>query len=131
MRAARMKGKEGEKAKEREREREKWEKNIKEKREKKGRKKGKERRKKKKRKKKKRRGRKPNQRRAVVGPGNARNGTMLREVGVFLPQFYSTPSGCVMAYMFRSDSRQICLMCLIMGRLGTEYMSSHDHRGRA
>ena len=44
--------------------------------------------KKKKRKKKKRRGREPDHYHAVVGPGQARNGTALREVGVFLPKFY-------------------------------------------
>ena len=90
------KGKEGEKAKERGRTGRRTEK----KREKKGRKKGKERRKKIKRKKKRRRGRKPNQRREVVGPGQARNGTALREVGVFLSQFYYRLRGRVMAYGF-------------------------------
>ena len=60
--------------------------------------KGKERKKKRKRKKKKRRGRKPNQRCAVVGPRQARNGTALREVGVYLPRFYSMTRGRVMAY---------------------------------
>ena len=96
-------------------------------REKKGRKKGKERRKKIKRKKKKRRGRKPNQHRAMVEPGQAQNGTALREVGVFLPRFYSTPRGRVMAYEFHPVSGQICMLCglfVIVGRLWTVYMSS-------
>ena len=70
----------------------------KEKREKKERKERKERKKRKrKRRKKKRRGRELDQRRIVVGPGQAQNGTALREVGVFLPRFYSTPMGHVMA----------------------------------
>ena len=96
-------------------------------REKKGRKKGNERRKKRKRKKKKRRGRKPNQRRAVVGLGQARNETILREVGVFLPRFYSTPKGLVMVYGFHLVSRRICMFCglfVIVGRSWTKYMSS-------
>ena len=84
------------------------EKKRKEKRGKKERKKGKEERKGKKKEKKeeeeKRRGRKPNQRRAVIEPGQARNGTTLREVGVFLPRFYFTPRGRVMAYGFYPDS---------------------------
>ena len=83
------------------------------KREKKGRKKGKERRKERKRKKKKRRGRKPNQRCALIGPGQAQNETTLREVGVFLPQFYSKLKGRVMAYGFCPDSGRICMMCMI------------------
>ena len=86
---------------------------------------------KRKRKKKKRRGREPDQHRAVVGPGQARNGTALQEVGVFLPRFYSTPRGRVMAYGFRLDSERICMMCVIVGWSGTEYMSSWDHRSRA
>ena len=70
---------------------------------------------KRKRKRKKRRGRKPDQRRAVVRPGQARNRTALREVGVFLPRFYSTPRGRIMAYGFRPDSGQICMVCVIVG----------------
>ena len=94
-------------------------------------KKGKKEKGKRKRKKKKRREREPDQRRAVVRPGQARNGTVLQEVGVFLPRFYSTPRGHVMAYRFRQDSERICMMCVIVGRSGTEYMSSRDHQGRA
>ena len=89
-------------------------------------KKGKERRKKRKRKEKKRRGRKPNQRRVMVELGQAQNGTSLPEVGVFLPRFYSTPRGRVMAYGFHLVSRKICMLrglCVIVGWLGTEYMS--------
>ena len=94
----------------------------------------KERKGKEKRKKKKRRERKPDQRRAVVGLGDAWNRTVLREVGVFLPPFYSTPRGRVMAYKFCLIFGQICMMCglfVIVGRSWTEYMSSWDHRGRA
>ena len=40
----------------------------------------------------------------MVEPGQAWNETTLREVGVFLPRFYSTHRGLVMAYGFRSDS---------------------------
>ena len=76
----------------------------------------------------KKRGREPDQGRAMVGPGHARNGTTLQVVGVFLPRFYSTPRGRVMAYGFHSDSGRICMMCVIMGRSGTEYMSSRDHQ---
>ena len=53
--------------------------------------------KKEKRKKKKRRRRESDQRRAMVGPGQAQKGTALQEVGVFLPRFYFTPRGRVMA----------------------------------
>ena len=73
----------------------------------------------------------PDQHRAVVGPGQARNGTALQEVGVFLPRFYSTPRGFVMAYGFRPDFERICMMCVIVGWSGTEYMSSWDHKGLA
>ena len=70
----------------------------------------------------------------MVGPGQARNGTALREVGVFLPRFYSTPRGRVMAYEFHPISEQICMLCglfVIVGRSWTEYMSSWDHQGQA
>ena len=40
---------------------------------------------------------------------------MLREVDVFLPRFYSTPRGGVMAYGFCPDSGLICMMCVIVG----------------
>ena len=105
----------------------------KEKREKKERKKRKER-KKEKEKKKKRRKREPDQRCMVVEPGKARNRTTLREVGVFLPRFYSTPRGRVMAYEFYPVFKRICMLCglfVIMGQSWTKYMSSQDHRGRA
>ena len=90
----------------------------------------KERKGKEKRKKKKIRGRKSNQRRAMVKLGDARNGTALREVGVFLPQFYCTPRGRVMAYGFRSASGRFFMLCglfVIVGWSWTEYMSSRDH----
>ena len=80
------------------------------------------------------RGREPDQRRAVVGPGQAQNETELQDVGVFLPRFYSTPRGRLMAYGFRQVSGRICMVCslfVIMGWSWTEYMSSRDHRGRA
>ena len=102
----------------------------KEKREKKERKERKERKKrKKKREKKKIRGREPDQRRAVVGPRHAWNVTVLRDVGVFLTRFYSTPRGRVMAYGFRPVSGRICMlwgMFAIVGLSWTEYMSSQD-----
>ena len=79
----------------------------------------------------KRRGREPDQRRVVVGPGQAENETALQEIGVFLPRFYSMPEGCVMAYGFRPNSGQICMICVIVGWSGTEYISSWDHQGRA
>ena len=63
----------------------------------------------------------------MVGPGQVRNETTLREVGVFLPRFYSTPRGLVMAYWFRSDSGRICMLCglfVMGGQSGNEYMSS-------
>ena len=49
--------------------------------------------------------------------GQARNGTALREVGVFLPRFNSTPRGRIMAYGFRPDSGRICMVCVIVGWL--------------
>ena len=77
----------------------------KEKREKKERKERKEiKKRKRKREKNKRRGREPDQRCAVVGPGKAWNGIVLRDVGVFLPRFCSAPKGRVMAYWFRPVS---------------------------
>ena len=94
----------------------------------------KERKGKEKRKKKKRRLRKPDQRHAVVGPEHARNRTVLREVGVFLPRFYSMHRGRVMAYGFRPVSGQICMLCglfVIVGCSWTEYVSSRHHQGRA
>ena len=92
----------------------------------------KERKRKEKRNKKKRKGRKLDQRRAVVELGHAQNGIALREVGVFLPRFYSTPRGSVMAYGFRLVFGRICMMCglFVIVRLSwTECMSSQDHRG--
>ena len=77
--------------------------------------------------------REPDQCCAVVGPRQARNGTALQEVGVFLPRFYSTLKGHVMAYGFRLVSGRICILCglfVIVGQSWTEYMSSRDHRGQ-
>ena len=63
----------------------------------------------------------------MVGPGQAQNRTALQQVGVFLPQFYSTPRGRVMAYGFHSIFRRIYMLCglfVMVKRLWTEYMSS-------
>ena len=70
----------------------------------------------------------------MVGPGQARKGITLQDVGVFLPRIYSTPRGYVMAYRFCPVFELICMLCglfFIVGRSWTEYMSSWDHRGRA
>ena len=43
--------------------------------------------------------------------GQARNGTPLREVGVFLPRFYFTPRAREMAYRFHPVFERICMLC--------------------
>ena len=53
----------------------------------------------------------------MVIHGQARNGTALREVGVFLPRFNSTPRDRVMAYGFHADYGRICMVCVIVGWL--------------